>query len=233
MQGLNAALQRSPAYWDAKHTAGHVQSPLTCQCDFALNQRSAEPNHDQLPYTASSSEHSARQYQHFEPMASIGNWASVLQVARTRSIHAERCLPVHAGQRRQYDRPGTPSSGSFESLKARRRETGSFLEDLKHRVEVMPGLNQPFFACTCPRLRAYTHRSRASRVLIGSAIHTPQIDMPKALASWVSSAVSMTRRDASWRQKHPEPSKGGVCLVALRPLCRSIQTLIRGDADHD
>ena len=233
MQRLISALQPIPAYWDAKHTAGHVKSPFTCQCDFALNQRSAEPNHDQLPYTASSSKHSARQHEHSEPMASIGNRTSVLQVARTHSIHAERCLPVHAGQRRQHNCPSTPSAGSFESLKARGREPGPFVEELNHRAEGTPGLNQPFFACTWLRLRPYAHRSRASRLLLGWAIHTPQIDLPTALVSWASSAVSMTRREASWRQRLPEPSQGGVWLVALRPSCRSIQTLICGGADHD
>ena len=233
MQRLISALQPIPAYWDAKHTAGHVKSPLTCQCDFALNQRSAEPNQDQLPYTASSSKYSARQHEHSEPMASIGNRTSVLQVARTRSIHAERCLPVHAGQRRQHYRPGTPSSGSFESLKARGRETGPFFEELNHRAEVTPSLNQPFFACVWLRLRPYAHHSRAPRLLLAEAIHAPQVDLPTALASWASSAVSMTRREASWRQQLPEPSQGGVWLVALRPSCRSIQTLICGGADHD
>ena len=233
MQRLISALQPIPAYWDAKHTAGHVQSPLTCQCDLALNQRSAEPNHDQLPYTASSSKHSARKHEHSEPMASIGNRTSVLQVARTHSIHAERCLPVHAGQRRQHNCPSTPSSGSFESLRENGRETGSFLEDLNHRAEVTPSLNQPFFACTWLRLRPYAHRSRAPRLLCAGAIHTPQVDLPKALASWASSAMSMTRREASWRQQLPERSQDGVRWVVLRPLCRSIQTLICGGAGHD
>ena len=170
MQRLISALQPTPAYWDAKHTAGHVQSPLTCQCDFAQNQRSAEPNHDQLPYTASSSKHSARQHEHSEPMASIRNRTSVLQVARTRSIHAERCLPIHAGQRRQHYRPGTPSSGSFESLKARGRETGPFFEELNHRAEVTPSLNQPFFACTWLRLRPYAHiSSLAAAAWVGNS----------------------------------------------------------------
>ena len=191
MQRLISALQPIPAYWDAKHTAGHVQSPLTCQCDLALNQRSAEPNHDQLPYTASSSKHSARQYEHSEPMASIGNWTSVLQVARTHSIYAERCLPVHAGQRRQYNRSGTPSSGSFESLRENGRETGPFFEDLMHRAEVTPGLNQPFFAFTWLRLRPFAHCSRAPRLLLAEAIHAPQVALPTALASWVSSAGSV------------------------------------------
>ena len=233
MQRLISDLQPTPTYWDAKHTAGHVQSPLTCQCDFALNQRSAEPNHDQLPYTASSSKHSARQHEHSEPMAQTWNWTSVLQVARTRSIHAERCLPVHAGQRRQHDRPGTPSSGSFESLKARGREPGPFFEEPNHRAEVTPSLNQPFFACTWLRLRPYAHRSRAPRLLRAGAIHAPQVDLPAALASWASSALSMTRREASWRQQLPGPSQGGVRLVALRLLCRSIKTLICGGAGHD
>ena len=112
MQRLISALQPTPAYWDAKHTAGHVKSPLTCQCDFALNQRSAEPNHDQLPYTASSSKHSPRQHEHSEPMASIGNRTSVLQVAWAHSIHAERCLSVHVGSRRQVNsRSQTGNSG--------------------------------------------------------------------------------------------------------------------------
>ena len=233
MQRLISALQPIPAYWDAKHTAGHVQSPLTCQCDLALNQRSAEPNHDQLPYTASSGKHSARQHEHSEPMASIGNRTSVLQVARTHSIYAERCLPIHAGQRRQHYRSGTPSSGSFESLRENGRETGSFLEDLNHRAEVTPSLNQPFFACTWLRLRPYAHSSRAPRLMRAGAIHAPQVDLPTALASWAPSAVSMTRREASWRQQLPEPSQGGVRSVASRPLCRSIQTLIRGGAGHD
>ena len=233
MQRLISVLQPTPAYWDAKHTAGHVQSPFTYQCGFALNQRPAETNHDQLPYTASSSKHSARQYEHSEPMASIGNRTSVLQAARTHSIHAERCLPVHAGQRCQHYRTGTPSSGSFESLKARGRETGSFHDGPKQRGEVTPGLNQPFFAFTWLRLRSYAHSSRAPRLLRAGAIHAPQIDLPTALVSWASSAVSMTRREASWRQQLPRPSQGRFRLVALRPLCRSIQTLICGVADHD
>ena len=166
-------------------------------------------------------------------MASIGNWTSVLQVAWTRSIHAERCLPVHAGQRRQYNRPSTPSSGSSESLKARGRETGPFFEELNHRAEVTPSLNQPFFACTWLLLRPYAHRSRAPRLLCAGAIHTPQVDLPKALASWASSVMSMTRREASWRQQLPGPSQGAVRWVVLRLLCRSIQTLIRGGTDHD
>ena len=233
MQRLISALQPTPAYWDAKHTAGHVQSPFTYQCGFALNQRPAETNHDQLPYTASSSKHSARQYEHSEPMASLGNRTSVLQAARTHSIHAERCLPVHAGQRCQHYRTGTPSSGSLESLKARGRETGSFHDGPKQRGEVTPGLNQPFFAFTWLRLRSYAHSSRAPRLLRAGAIHAPQIDLLAALASWASGAVSMTGCEASWRKALPEPLKGGVRLVALRPLCRNIQTLICGGAGHD
>ena len=233
MQRLISALQPKPAYWDAKHTAGHVKSPLTCQCNFALNQRSAEPNHDQLPYAASSSKHSARQHEHSEPMAQTWNWTSVLQVAWAHSIYAERCLPVHAGQRRQYNRPSTPSSGSSESLKARGRETGPFFEELNHRAEGTPDLNQPFFACTWLRLRPYALRSRGSRLLLEWAIHTPQIGLPEALTSCASGALSMTGYEASWRKALPGPSQGGVRLVALRLLCRSIKTLICGGAGHD
>ena len=230
----NPALRPRSTNQDAKHTAhaGTIVFDLVSAL-LRCTTRSAEPIHDQLPYTASSRKHPARQHEHSEPMASIGNRTSVLQAARTRSIHAERCLPVHAGQRRQHDSSGAWPSGSPNSLRAERREISSLLAELNHRVEVTPGLSPLFFACKWLRLPPYACSSRAPRLLRGWAIHAPQIDLPTALASWASSAVSMTRREASWRQQLPAPSQGGVRLVALRPLRRSIQTLICGGADHD
>ncbi len=232
MQRLISALQPSPAYWDAKHTAARVQSPLTCQCAFTLHQRSAEPKHDQLPYTASSRKHPARQHEHFEPMASIGNRASVLQAARTRSIHAERCLPVHAGQRRQHDSAGAWPSGSPNSLRAESREIGSLLAELNPRVEVTPGLNQPFFAFTWLRLPPYARSSRAPRLLSGWAIHAPQVDLPAVLATRAPNAASMTRHSASGQQPFLARSEPEERLAILGPSNPGKQTLIPRGAYH-
>ena len=218
---------------DDRAIACRLNSSLVSPSSLLLTPHRLEQNNAKLPYSDPSRADPARQYKHTEPLAQTWNWPKVLQATRTSAIHAERCLPVHAGQRRQHYRPGTPSSGSFESLKARGRETGPFFEELNHRAEVTPSLNQPFFARTWLRLRPYAHSSRAPRLMRAGAIHAPQVDLPAALASWASSAVSMTRREASWRQRLPGPSQGGVRLVALRLFCRSIQTLIRGGADHD
>ena len=232
MQRLISALQPSPAYWDAKHTAARVQSPLTCQCAFTLHQRSAEPKHDQLPYTASSRKHPARQHEHFEPMASIGNRASVLQAARTRSIHAERCLPVHAGQRRQHDSAGAWPSGSPNSLRAERREIVSLLAEPNHRVQVTPGLSPLFFACKWLRLPPYACSSRAPRLLSGWAIHAPQIVLPAVLATWAPDAASMTRHSASGQQPFLARSELEKRLAILGPSNSGKQTLIPGGAYH-
>ena len=230
---ISAKLRPVRPNTDDHATARRLNSSLVSPSSLLLTPHRLEQNNAKLPYSGPSRTDPARQYKHTEPLAQAWNWPKVLQAARTSAIHAERCLPVHAGQRRQHDGASTPSSGSLESLKATRREISSLVEALNHRAEVTPSLNPLFFARTWLRLRPYAHHSRASRLLLGWAIHTPQIDLPAALASWASSAVSMTRREASWLQKLPATSQGGVRLVALRPFCRSIQTLIRGGADHD
>ncbi len=212
---------------DAKHKFKRVKSLLLKQCPWALFHRFMEPMNDQLSYPKTSRENLVCEYKHPQSMAPIGNRPQVLQTSRTCPLHAERCLPVHARQRRQHDSSGAWPSGSPNSLRAERREISSLLAELNHRVEVTPGLSPLFFACKWLRLPPYACSSRAPRLLRGWAIHAPQINLPTALASWASSAVFMTRRTASCALTRQGPT---VRLTTFVP--KHTNSHLRG-ADHD
>ena len=97
---------------DDRATACRLNSSLVSLSIRLLTPHLLEQNNAKLPYSGPSRTDPARQHKHTEPMASIGNRTSVLQVARTHSIHAERRLPVHAGSRRQVNsRSQTGNSG--------------------------------------------------------------------------------------------------------------------------
>ena len=103
---------------DAKHKLKRVKSLLLRQCRWALFHRLMEPLNDQLSYPATSRKNLVCEYKHTQPMASLGNRTSVLQAARTRSLYAERCLPIHAGARGQNNSPGAEAaSGSSGGLR--------------------------------------------------------------------------------------------------------------------
>ena len=69
-----------------------------------------EQKYGQLPDARRGSKNSSSQHKHIKPMAAARDRSAFLQAAWSRSIHAKRCLPVHARSRRTVDSPGTSTA---------------------------------------------------------------------------------------------------------------------------
>lgn len=103
---------------DAKHKLKRVKSLLLRQCARALRYRTKELLDDQLSYPTRSRKNLVCEYKHPQSMAPVGDRPQVLQTSRTCSLHAERCLSVHAGSGRQNNSP-SPQAASGSSCDLR------------------------------------------------------------------------------------------------------------------
>ena len=84
-------------------TACRLNSSLVSLSSRLLTPHRLEQNNAKLPYSGPSRTDPARQYKHAEPLAQTWNWPKILQATGTHSLHAERCLSVHVGPRRQVN----------------------------------------------------------------------------------------------------------------------------------
>ena len=92
--------------------ASRLNSSLVSLSSLLLTPPRLEQNNAKLPYSGPSRSDPARQHKHTEPLASAWYRSSFLQATWTHSLHAERCLSVHVGSRRQVNsRSQTGNSG--------------------------------------------------------------------------------------------------------------------------